>query len=138
MTVNISTKDAIAMGLIEGAAHKFNVAHASERKHNGRVYDSKAEMRYAMHLEDEQKYGRILGFAEQPRVQLGPDTVYRPDFVVIFEGRLPHPESRFVDVKGAETPEFTKIKKLWFKYMLVPLYVVRWKRGKFETSEVIP
>lgn len=128
------------MGLIskEEAApeHKFNVAPSASRTHNGRTYASKAEMLYAQQLEVDPD---VLGFAEQPRVQLGADTAYRPDFVII--GKDPDRRGAqvayFVDVKGVETPEFKKIKLLWAKYMRVPLHVIARKRGRFETVEVI-
>lgn len=133
-----TTKDAIALGLIPkeeaGLENKFSVAPSASRTHNGRVYASKAEMLYAQQLEVDPD---VLGFAEQPRVQLGPDTVYRPDFVVVILPTVGRTYAYFVDVKGVETSEFLKIKKLWAKYMKVPLHVVMRKRGRFETVEVI-
>lgn len=114
------------------AKNKYGVAPAPQRTHNDKVYASKSEMIYAKSLELLQTSGDIIGFAEQPQVQLGPDTRYKPDFVVIEPGG-----AYFVDVKGMETPEFKKVKKLWAKYMNVALRVVKLKGDRFHTVEIV-
>lgn len=111
-------------------AHKFNVAPSESRKARGKVYASKAEMLYANHL-------LTLGYTEiieQPKIRLGEDTEYRPDFLILNLGKG---EAWYVDVKGVETNDFKRIKKLWVKYGRLPLHVVQKKRGKFVTTEVI-
>lgn len=133
MSARMSSADAKRLGLIEGKAGKYRVSENADRAHNGRLYASKAEMRYALDLEELVRMRQIQGFAEQPRVQLGADTVYRPDFIVIDQ----HRGSYFVDVKGAEPREFRRIKKLWAKYMRVELRVVKAKGPGFVTTETI-
>ena len=138
----MSTSEAVRLGLIsekEAAViapvkkvNKYGVSTPDRRTFNGRVYASRAEMLYAVELSLMAEVGTIVGFAEQPRVQLGPDTVYKPDFVVVGLDA-----TFFVDIKGAEPPTFTKVKKLWAKYMRVPLHIVRHKGSTFAVSEII-
>ncbi len=115
---------------------KYNVAPAQDRKWNGRTYDSKAEMLYAIHLEEQRSLGVLVEIVAQPRLWLGvPENVYVPDFLVI-----PAPgngEPHFIDVKGVETKEFKKVKKLWAAYGRLPLKIVVQKGREFVTNEII-
>lgn len=131
MSARLSTSDAMKLGLIRGRRHKYGVAEPIDRTYNGRVYASKAEMLYAVELEAMRNIGAIMAFAEQPRVQLGPDTTYRPDFVVITKD-----SAHFVDVKGKETREFLRIKKLWAKYVRAELRIIKKQGDTFVTVEV--
>lgn len=112
-----------------GKRHKYGVAPKADRTWNGRTYASKAERMRAEHL-----WGwlGILGgeIIEQPRVRLGPDCVYVPDFLVI------GPTIRYEDVKGAETREFKRVRRLWAKYGRLPLWVVRLKRGEWDIEVI--
>lgn len=112
------------------AAHKFNVAPSESRKARGKVYASKAEMLFANQILT-MGYTEII---EQPKIRLGEDTEYRPDFFIL---DLRAGKAWYVDVKGVETNEFKRIKKLWVKYGRLPLHVVKKQRGKFVTTEVI-
>ena len=114
---------------------KYNVAPAEDRRWNGRTYDSKAEMLYAIHLEEQRALGVLIEIVAQPRIWLGvPENVYVPDFLVIPAGLVdPH----YIDVKGAETPAFKKVKKLWKAYGRIPLKIVVQKGRSFVTAEII-
>lgn len=111
--------------------NKYNVSAPKDRTWQGRCYDSKAEMLYAQ--EQWAMVGSVLSdIVEQPRVPLGADTIYRPDFLIL--GYINY----YVDVKGVETAAFRKIKKLWSKYGRLSLHVVVRKGKRFATKEVIP
>lgn len=113
--------------------NKYNVAPASEREFQGRVYASKAEREYAQILWNRREAGTIQLLVEQPSLWLGvPENVYRPDFLVVENGN-PY----FVDVKGVETPAFRKVMKLWANYGQCPLHIVKKKGAKFVTDAVI-
>lgn len=114
--------------------NKYNVAPPEARTWRDFTYASKAEMIYAQSLDLLQTNGDILGYCEHPRVMLGEDTRFKPDFLVI-EPR----QSYYVDVKGRETREWLKVKKLWAKYQNVPLHVIvfNYAKGTFETVEII-
>ena len=76
-----------------------------------------------------------MWWLRQPGFDLGEDTRYRADFLVA-ETTLHSDGSVIVydvDVKGVETDAFKRIKRLWQKYGVMPLHVV--KRG--ETIKVI-
>lgn len=106
--------------------HKYNVSPAEQRTYKGRVYDSKAEMQYAERLDLDPD---VMWWLRQPGFDLGEDTRYRADFLVSeFDGNI-----HAIDVKGMETPAFRKIKKLWRKYGIMELRVVK----KGVTVEVI-
>lgn len=115
---------------------KYNVAPAEDRRWNGRAYDSKAEMLYAIHLEEQRALGVLIEIVAQPRIWLGvPENVYVPDFLVIpAEG---FGEAHYIDVKGVETQQFKKVKKLWKAYGRIPLKIVVQKGRSFVTNEII-
>ena len=106
--------------------NKYKVSPPGERTARGRIYASKAEKQYAdaLWLLVDKRPDGIDTLIEQPKVRLGEDAEYRPDFLVIPFKEEPY----FVDVKGAETKEFGRIKILWAKYANRPLRIV--KRGR--------
>jgi len=112
---------------------KYNVAPRHERIDRGRVYDSKAEGRYAARL-DADPDGRL--WTRQPIVQLGEDTAYRHDFLVLAWGGGPEETARFVDVKGVETQAFKRSKKRWAEYGKAPLEIVKAVRGVEINTEI--
>lgn len=113
---------------------KYNVSKPEARTFRGKVYDSKAEMTYATYLNDFINCGEITEVVEQPRLWLGvPENVYVPDFLVIQKYGEPY----YVDVKGVETPQFKKVKKLWAAYGRLPLKIVTLKGSTFHVSEII-
>lgn len=114
-----------------GGGGKYNVAPRALRTYRGRAYDSRAEMRYAIRLAAD---ANVRLWIPQPIVQLGEDFTYRPDFFVLYRDG----EAVFVDVKGAETQAFKKTKRLWAKYGLAPLHVVKAiPGGAFEVVQAI-
>jgi predicted nuclease of restriction endonuclease-like RecB superfamily len=100
---------------------KYGVAPKEDRTWRGKVYASKIEMEYAQMLA---AATFVVDVVEQPRIRLGDDHIYVPDFLVI--GKCGH-ANYYVDVKGVETPTFRKSKKLWAKYGRLPLHI--WKKG---------
>lgn len=102
---------------------------AKRTVYNGWSYSSKAEAAYAQRLDLLIASGDVFIWLRQVGVDLGQDTRYHADFLVIeFDGNI-----YFVDVKGVETTSWKRTKKLWRKYGVLPLHVV--KNGK--TVEVI-
>jgi hypothetical protein len=107
--------------------NKYHVAPPNERRWNGRTYASKAEMVHAQKLDLLLRAGELIEVVAQPRLWLGvPENVYVPDFLVIPKEGPPY----YVDVKGVETAEFKKVRRLWVQYGRLPLHVV--KKGKTE------
>lgn len=112
--------------------NKYHVAPKDDRTWNGKVYDSKAEMFYAKRLGTGVAMGVIVDYIEHPRIRLGEDTVYEADFLVVETDGV-----YYVDVKGHETPEFKRVKKLWRKYGRLPLRIVKRNGDGFETAQVV-
>jgi len=105
---------------------KYN---AKPTVYRGRKYDSKAEAAFARLLDGLQEGGIVHLWLRQTPFDLGEDTRYRADFFVINSDGSFHA----VDVKGAETSSWKRIKKLWKKYGVMPLHVI--KKGRL--AEVI-
>jgi len=107
----------------------------------GRMYDSPAEARRAEELENDKE---VAWWIPQVVIELGvPEHKYRVDFLVAVwtshAAVIVHAE----DVKGPETPEFRKHKKMWEKYGPFPLHVLHAsgdeKRGyKIEVEIITP
>jgi len=101
--------------------HKYN---AKPTVYRGWRFDSKAEAQFAMMLDQRKSNGDIILWLRQTSFDLGEDTRYRADFVVVERDG----ETYAVDVKGMETGSFKKIKKLWKKYGELPLRII--KKGR--------
>ena len=100
---------------------KYN---ATATEYRGWRFDSKAEANYARELDQKVGSGEVHCWLRQTPFDLGEDTRYRADFLVIeADGTI-----YAVDVKGMETQSFKKIKRLWEKYGKIPLRVI--KKGK--------
>lgn len=112
-------------------SHKYRVSVRHARTYNGVVYASKAEMRRAVELDLLLKAGQIRSYRRQPLYQLGADFHYRADFEV-----MRHDGVHAEDVKGFETREFRRVKRLWRKYGPVNLVIL--KRARGWTAETIP
>ena len=97
--------------------------------YRGRRYDSKAEAKYAEGLDLLKEFGDVAWWIPQVRIELGEDNWTRVDFLVARKVKL---TSWLVveahEVKGHENARFRKIRKLWPKYGICPLHVI--KRGK--------
>lgn len=97
---------------------KYN---ATATEYRGWRFDSKAEAKYAMELDRKVESGEIYMWLRQTPFDLGEDTRYRADFVVIeSDGTI-----YAVDVKGMETQSFKRIKRMWKKYGMLPLQIVK-------------
>lgn len=113
---------------------KYRVAPPEARRAFGKTYASKAEKEYAEWLYGLRNAGVHRLVLEQTTLWLGvPENVYRPDFFVI-DG---DGSAYFVDVKGVETQQFRKVKRLWAAYGPAALHVVKRKGRGFVTAEVI-
>jgi hypothetical protein len=113
---------------------KYHTAPKEERTWRGKVYDSKLEMTYAHWVWMMVGGGDLAEVVEQPKVRLGEDFTYRPDFLIIPNRETPY----YVDTKGAETREFKKTTKLWMKYGRLDLHIVKAGGGcGFHTDRVI-
>lgn len=97
---------------------KYN---AKPTEYKGRKYDSKAEAAFAKELDRLQEYGTVHLWLRQIPFDLGEDTRYRADFFVIETNGAFYA----VDVKGVETSSWKRTKKLWKKYGVMPLHVIK-------------
>lgn len=122
-----------AYGTAKKKGRYGNVAKRTEYK--GIKYDSQLEASYACELDVEQQQGRIRWVLRQVAIPLGPDFRTRVDFVV-GERLCEYDYLAKVtahEVKGVETREFAKVRKLWPKYGPFDLIVI--KRGEVEIIE---
>lgn len=112
------------LGLRRGRG-RIRVAPKAERQFKGRTMASKAEKRYAEHLELLKKAGEILRYTMQPSFPLrsidGHEVCkYVADFEVEYPDRL-----EVHEVKGMETAVW-RLKEKWFRadYPHIPLIVI--------------
>lgn len=113
--------------------NKYGVAPAWQRTFEGTLYASKAECIRAQELRLLLKSGEIRQIVEQPHFELGiPENLYVADFKLTRSDGTVWVE----DVKGAETREFRKNKKLWRKYGKYTLVILT-RKGSGWTKEVI-
>lgn len=89
----------------------MNKYRAIKTEYNGRIYDSKAEARWAMVYENMLRTGQIKEIEYQPSIQLLPKPnriVYKPDFLLTWaDGR-----KEYIDVKGVILPAFRLKQKM--------------------------
>jgi len=112
---------------------KHNKYRNVRTEYRGITFASKAEAQYAEMLDLLTANGEVAWWMPQPRLRLGADTIYQPDFFVV-EPTCAY----FVDVKGAETAVFRMKKNLWKKYGPCELRVVSLKNGRWSSVSVIP
>jgi hypothetical protein len=101
----------------------------------GVIYSSKAEAKYAAHLDQLKKAGVVKWWIRQVPFTLGcPENLFRVDFLVCWGlGRNDVGLMGAVEIKGMETAKFKHDKKLWASYGPIPLEII-YGKGK---SEVI-
>lgn len=113
---------------------QYGAATKERRTWRGTVYDSQAEMMYASVLDADPQ---VLMVIEQPKVRLGEDCFFHPDFFVLRRDvsakRHTGATWCFVDVQGVETAALRKIMLLWGRYGPGSLHVV----GPERTDEII-
>ena len=107
---------------------KQNKYNARPTTYKGRHYDSRAEAEYAQLLDNLKETEIIHLWMRQPAFDLGEDTRYRADFLVIETTG----EFYAVDIKGMETASWKKTKRLWKKYGEMPLRVI--KKGRLKET----
>ena len=89
--------------------------------YRGWRFDSKAEANFAQLLDTRKESGQVAYWLRQVPFDLTDDDRYKADFLVVeSDGNI-----YAVDVKGMETPRFKKIRKLWEKYGIMPLQIVK-------------
>ena len=114
--------------------HKYN---AKRTKYNGRTYDSKAEAEYAMNLDWKLKAGDIHYWTPQVRFQLGPDFETRVDFMVCIVDKSDGQQYwEAHEVKGRETPQFKRVRKLWDKYVPMTLVIAKKKNSGWQVERI--
>ena len=132
MTPTITASEAKRLGIqVEPKTSKYR---NTRTVYNGVTYDSKAEADYAKEL-DAMVVILSCRYQRQVRFELGcPENVYIVDFLVanMDTGRV-----WCVDVKGKETAKFKRDKKMWRRYGMFPLYVVKRHGEGFRVAERI-
>ncbi len=103
---------------------KPNKYRAKRTEYNGVMYDSNAEAKHAFWLDTDPA---VAWWLRQVWVPLGPDFGTRVDFLVAHGSRdaMTGVNVSVHEVKGVETPQFRKVRKLWPKYAPMPMYVFR-------------
>ncbi len=122
-----------------GPTEKPSKYRNKKREYKGVLYDSIAEADYAAELDAQKLAGDIAWVLRQVWIPLGDDFRTRIDFQVAVSSRPDSNEWVRVhgaEVKGAETKEFKRVRRLWPKYGPFPLFVV--KNGKSELIEGKP
>lgn len=111
---------------------KYGVGPPEERTYNGVTYDSIAEALRARDLDWLVRSGEVESVDRQVTFQLGPDCTYRADFVVHHSSTRFHVE----EVKGFETRDFHRVRRLWKKYGRGRL-VIMTRQGKGWSKEIL-
>lgn len=116
---------------------KFN---AKRTERDGFSFDSEAEAEYYDHLKELKESGEILFFLRQVPFDLRDGEKYRTDFQIFWANG----EITFEDVKGMETPEFIRKKKVVERMYPVEIEIIKkrkrkagivWQRSKKESGE---
>lgn len=93
--------------------------------YRGWRFDSKAEARRCMDLDNLIRAGVVRWYLRQPTFRLGvPENVYRADYLVLNADGSTHVE----DVKGVETSKFRRDVRLWESYGPFDLHVIKGKQ----------
>ncbi len=104
-----------------------NVARKTEYK--GVKYDSQLEASQACELDVELQQGRVDWWLRQVTIPLGPDFKTRVDFLVakpiVCQNSNVATHIFAIEVKGFETREFAKVRRLWEKYGPFDLKIVK-------------
>ena len=127
--------------------HKYGVSDRKRRTYGPIVYHSRAEAIRRREL-DHLRLAKVIRIVvEQPRFPLG-DIAYSADFLVwgwipdelhalTGHERTDGPVHWVEDVKGHETARFKLVRKIWSKYMELPLFVLN-RKGDRWVPELIP
>lgn len=124
--------------------NKYNVADAEDRtygvdKHGEPVvFHSAAEAERAQELDLLLRGKVITGYERQVEFQLGEDTIYVADFVVHgFD--LSNATATWVEeIKGFETREFKRVRRLWKKYGPCTMIIYTRKGNGWVTERIVP
>ncbi len=111
------------------AAKRANKYRAKRTEYNGVMYDSAMEASEAARLDGQLGAGTIDWWLKQVWVPLGPDFRTRIDFLVGVTLHGVGFRVHGIEVKGVETPEFKRVRKLWPKYGPFSLLVRAKKNG---------
>ncbi len=132
MGVRIDHATAKRFGIRAGKPNKYR---ARRTEYNGVMYASRAEADRALILDLMVRDGSVLWWIGQPIFRLGcPENKYIADFIVVSPGFFSESQVvRVEDVKGHETREFKKNKRLWKLYGPCPLWIIT--KGGIEVIE---
>lgn len=95
--------------------HKYN---ASPQRVDGHRYDSKAELAFAVSLDEAKRAGVVIQYLRQVPFHLPGGVKYVCDFCV-FEATG---QVRFVDVKGVDTPA-SRVKRKLVEALYAPIVI---------------
>lgn len=125
----------------KGKAPHVKVVAKERRTYKDVVYHSLTEARHAQSLDLRVKAGELMCWLRQVPFQLGPDKIWRVDFVcfnIVF-GPLgvPRLDMWAEELKGVNTKDVAEIRRLWIKYAPCRLIMrfVNW--GKYVRDEII-
>ncbi len=125
----IETADAREWAAMMKKSHKYRVAQREQRTYNGVIYHSKAETIYAAQADLLLRAGEIRNWKRQVTFQLGPDFKTTVDFVITERhGKY------VVEVKGFETPDFKRVKRLWRKYGPMDMQIMKRVGNRWQVS----
>lgn len=110
--------------------HKYSIAPRAERTYKGFCYASKAEATRARELDLLKMAGGLVRWDRQIAIQLGQDFKTVVDFVLHYRnGRV-----RYEEIKGHETDDFKRVRRLWEKYGPGPLHIMKWYGSGWKTE----
>lgn len=120
--------------------NKYGVASKKDRTYNGVVYDSKVEMLRTPELDLLLENKAITGYERQVEFPLGEDTVYVADYFVHGFNQSNATASWVEEIKGFETREFKRIRRLWKDYGPCPMFIYKrrgsgWKVERLEGAQ---
>lgn len=111
--------------------HKYNVGAKENRTYDGVVYHCMAEAIYAQDLDILLNSGNIRHWERQVEFKLGEDDKTIVDFVV-----TEWHDKYVVEVKGVETPDFKRVKRLWKKYGPMDMQVLKRRGNRWDVCVI--
>lgn len=103
--------------------HKYNAVSVNT---DGIRFASKLESNYYLYLKQLKRAGEVIQFLRQTPFHLPGKVTYRVDFQVFWKGG----NVEFVDVKGQETKDFIRNKKM-VEDLYAPIEIKVVKKGDF-------
>lgn len=124
-----------------GRASHAKVAEKKRRTYKDVVYHSLTEAKHAQGMDLRIKAGELICCLRQVPFQLGPDRIWRVDFVcfniAVGPGGVPELDMWAEELKGVKTKEVAEIRRLWLRYGPCRLIIRLVSRGKYVEDEII-